>query len=153
MVVSSTTMQKEPYNNTYCHTVNVVIHRNSLHTQDTDNYTPESMSYFPHRNSLHTDGHRHRQHRRHRGLNLSSILKYSFLSPTHRAIFTDSFRIPHMPPAGSLKVLHAPARQGEIRRASQTKIYNLETGEYVRNLPFLKTNLAGVIKYPSFRRE
>ncbi len=39
------------------------------------------------------------------------------------------FRIPHMPPAGSLKVLHAPARWGEIRRASQTKIYNLETGE------------------------
>ena len=45
-------MQKEPYNNTYCHTVNVVIHhtrrttlhtailliRNSLHTQDTDNH-------------------------------------------------------------------------------------------------------------------
>ncbi len=29
-------MQKEPYNNTYCHTVNVVLHRNSLHTQDTD---------------------------------------------------------------------------------------------------------------------
>ncbi len=55
-------MQKEPYNNTYCHTVNVVIHRNSLHTRDTDNHTPESMSYFPHRNSLHTDGHQHRRH-------------------------------------------------------------------------------------------
>jgi hypothetical protein len=39
------------------------------------------------------------------------------------------FKIPHMPPAGSLKVLHAPARRGGIRRASQTKIYNLETGE------------------------
>ena len=66
-------MQKEPYNNTYCHTVNVVIHRNWLHTQDTDNHTPESMSYFPHRNSLHTDGHQRHQHQ-HRGLNLSSIL-------------------------------------------------------------------------------
>jgi hypothetical protein len=45
-------MQKEPYNNKYCHTFNLVIHhtrrttlhtailliRNSLHTQDTDNY-------------------------------------------------------------------------------------------------------------------
>ncbi len=40
-----------------------------------------------------------------------------------------SFKIPHMPPVGSLKVLHAPARRGGIRRASQTKIYNLETGE------------------------
>ncbi len=69
-------MQKEPYNNTYCHTVNVVIHRNSLHMQDTNNHTPESVSYFPHRNSLHTDRHRLRQHR-HRGLNLSSILKFS----------------------------------------------------------------------------
>jgi hypothetical protein len=39
------------------------------------------------------------------------------------------FRIPHMPPAGSSKVLHAPARRGGIRRASQTKIYNLETGK------------------------
>ncbi len=64
-------MQKEPYNNTYCHTINVVIHRNSLHTQDTDNHTPESMSYFPHRNSLHTDGHRRDRHR-HRGLNLGT---------------------------------------------------------------------------------
>jgi hypothetical protein len=51
-----------------------------------------------------------------------------------------------MPPAGSSKVLRAPARRGGIRRASQTKIYNLETGEYVSNPPFLKTNLAGVIK-------
>ena len=39
------------------------------------------------------------------------------------------FRIPHMPPAGSLKVLRAPARRGGIRRAPKTKIYNLETGE------------------------
>ncbi len=70
-------MQKEPYNNTYCHTVNVVIHRNSFHTQDTNNHTPESMSYFPHRNSLHTDGHRHR---RHRGLNFSSILMRNMLN-------------------------------------------------------------------------
>jgi hypothetical protein len=55
-----------------------------------------------------------------------------------------------MPPAGSLKVLHAPARRGGIRRASQTKIYNLETGEFVSNPPFSKTNLAGVIKWLTF---
>ncbi len=36
---------------------------------------------------------------------------------------------PTMPPAGSSKVLRAPARRGGTRRASQTKIYNLETGE------------------------
>jgi hypothetical protein len=48
------------------------------------------------------------------------------------------FRIPHMPPAGSLKVLHAPARRGGIRRMSQTKIYNLETDEFVSNPPFSK---------------
>ncbi len=48
------------------------------------------------------------------------------------------FRIPHKPPAGSLKVLHAPARRGGIRRVSQTKIYNLETNEFVSNPPFLK---------------
>ena len=58
-----------------------------------------------------------------------------------------------MPPAGSSKVLRAPARPGGIRRASQTKIYNLETDEFVSNLPFLKTNLAGVISYPTFWRE
>ena len=46
------------------------------------------------------------------------------------------FRIPHMPPAGSLKVLHAPARWGGIRRTSQTKIYNLETDEFVSYPPF-----------------
>jgi hypothetical protein len=63
------------------------------------------------------------------------------------------FRIPHKPPAGSLKVLHAPVRWGGIRRASQTKIYNLETDEFVSNPPFLKTNLAGVILYPTFWRE
>jgi hypothetical protein len=60
------------------------------------------------------------------------------------------FRIPHMPPAGSLKVLHAPAGQGGIRCASQTKIYNLETDEFVSNPSFLKTNLAGVISQPHF---
>jgi hypothetical protein len=60
------------------------------------------------------------------------------------------FRKPHKPPAGSLKVLHAPARRGGIRRASQTKIYNLETDEFVSNPPFLKTNLAGVISQPHF---
>ncbi len=48
------------------------------------------------------------------------------------------FRIPHMPPAGSLKVLHAPAHRRGIRRASQTKIYNLETNEFVSSPPFLK---------------
>ncbi len=60
------------------------------------------------------------------------------------------FKIPHMPPAGSLKVLHAPARRGGIRRAPQTKIYNLETREIVSNPPFSKTNLAGVISQPTF---
>ncbi len=40
-----------------------------------------------------------------------------------------SLEYPTMPPSGSLKVLRAPARRGGIRRASQTKIYNLETGE------------------------
>jgi hypothetical protein len=63
------------------------------------------------------------------------------------------FKIPHKPPAGSLKVLHAPARRGGIRRAPQTKIYNLETREFVSNPPFSKTNLAGVIKCLTFRRE
>jgi hypothetical protein len=48
------------------------------------------------------------------------------------------FRIPHMPTAGSLKVLRAPARQRGILRASQTKIYNLETDDFVSNLPFSK---------------
>ena len=48
------------------------------------------------------------------------------------------FRIPHMPPAGSSKVLRAPARRGGIRRAPKTKIYNLETGEYGSNPPFFK---------------
>jgi hypothetical protein len=48
------------------------------------------------------------------------------------------FRIPHMPPAGSLKVLRAPARWGGIRCALQTKIYNLETDEFVSNPPFSK---------------
>jgi hypothetical protein len=61
------------------------------------------------------------------------------------------FKIPHKPPAGSLKVLHAPARRGGIRRVPQTKIYNLETREFVSNPPFSKTNLAGVIKCLTFR--
>jgi hypothetical protein len=56
-----------------------------------------------------------------------------------------------MPPAGSLKVLHAPARQGGIRRSSQTKIYYLETREFVSNPPFSKTNLAGVISCYNLR--
>jgi hypothetical protein len=50
-------------------------------------------------------------------------LKYDFWGVVYL------FKIPHKPPAGSLKVLHAPARRGGIRRASQTKIYNLETRE------------------------
>ncbi len=58
-----------------------------------------------------------------------------------------------MPPAGSLKVLRAPAHRGGIRRASQTKIYNLETDEFVSNPPFSKNNLAGVISQPNFQRE
>jgi hypothetical protein len=58
-----------------------------------------------------------------------------------------------MPPAGSLKVLHAPAHRGGIRRAPQTKIYNLETREYCSIPPFSKINLAGVIKWLTFRRE
>ena len=40
-----------------------------------------------------------------------------------------SLEYPTMPPAGSLKVLRAPARWVGIRRAPKTKIYNLETGE------------------------
>ena len=55
------------------------------------------------------------------------------------------FKIPHKPPAGSLKVLHAPARWGGIRRASKTKINNLGTNEYPSNPPFSKKYLAGVI--------
>ncbi len=70
-----------------------------------------------------------------------------------RTLQRNWFRIPHMPLAGSLKVLHAPAHRGGIRRASQTKIYNLETDEFVSNPPFLKTNLAGVILQPTFGRE
>jgi hypothetical protein len=48
------------------------------------------------------------------------------------------FKLPHKPPSGSLKVLHAPARRGGIRRASKTKINNLETDEYASNPPFSK---------------
>jgi hypothetical protein len=55
-----------------------------------------------------------------------------------------SFRIPHNPPAGSLRVLHAPARRGETRRASKTKINNRETDEFVSNPPFSKI-------YPNYR--
>jgi hypothetical protein len=53
------------------------------------------------------------------------------------------FRIPHMPPAGSWKVLHAPVRWGGIWRASQTKIYNLETDEFISNPPFSKKRFGG----------
>jgi hypothetical protein len=48
-------------------------------------------------------------------------------------------------------VLHAPAHWGVIRRASQTKIYNLETDEFVGNPPFLKKELAGVISQYTVR--
>jgi predicted aspartyl protease len=43
-------------------------------------------------------------------------------------------------------VLHAPARRGGIRRASKTKINNLETNEFVSNPPLKKKELAGVKK-------
>jgi hypothetical protein len=56
------------------------------------------------------------------------------------------FKIPHKPPAGSLKVLNAPARRERIRRASKTKINNLGTDEYASNPPFSKIS-------PNFRRE
>jgi hypothetical protein len=60
------------------------------------------------------------------------------------------FKIPHKPPAGSLKVLHAPARRGGIWRASQTIINNLETDEFVSNPPFKKKELAGVLSQSTF---
>ncbi len=77
---------------------------------------------------------------------------FTYMNPVvyYRPQKEDLFRIPHKPPAGSLKVLHAPARQGGIRRTSQTKIYNLETDEFISNPPFLKTNFARVISYPTF---
>jgi hypothetical protein len=63
------------------------------------------------------------------------------------------FKIPHKPPAGSLKVLHALARREGIRRAPKTKINNLETDEFVSNPPFSKKELAGVLSQPTFWRE
>jgi len=72
------------------------------------------------------------------------LLDWSFLSmgigrtDNRKANGHDWFRIPHMPRAGSLKVLHAPARRGGIRRASQPKIYNLETDEFISNPSFSK---------------
>jgi len=60
------------------------------------------------------------------------------------------FRIPHKPPAGSFRVLHAPARRGGIRRTSKTQRAgegsgarqkpktNLETDEFASNPPFSK---------------
>ncbi len=62
------------------------------------------------------------------------------------------FRIPHMPPAGSLKVLRAPACQGGIWRASQTKFYNLETDEFVSNPPFSNKWCCGSNIAPYFQR-
>ncbi len=59
-----------------------------------------------------------------------------------------------MPPAGSLKVLRAPARRGEIWHASQTKIYNLETHEFVSNPPFSKNEFGGSnIAIPLWREQ
>ena len=59
------------------------------------------------------------------------------------------FRTPCMPPAGSLKVLHAPALPGGIRRASQTKIYILETDELAKKnippFPFRSPKTAGTM--------
>jgi hypothetical protein len=46
------------------------------------------------------------------------------------------FRIPHMPPAGSLKVLRAPACRGGIRRMLQTKIYNLKLMSFLATRHF-----------------
>jgi hypothetical protein len=60
--------------------------------------------------------------------NVSYVGRYAGLVLNRRKKLI-SFKIPHKPPAGSLKVLHAPARRGGIRRAPQTKIYNLETRE------------------------
>jgi hypothetical protein len=48
------------------------------------------------------------------------------------------FRIPHKPPAGSLRVLHASARRGWIRRASKTKINNLGIDELLATRHFQK---------------
>ena len=79
-------------------------------------------------------------HRHH--LTAAAIVAFCLQHRHHHSPYL--FRIPHLPPAGSLKVLHAPVRQGGIRRASQTKIYNLETDEFVSNPPFSKI-------YPTFQ--
>jgi hypothetical protein len=71
----------------------------------------------------------------------------------HSRLLWFLFKIPHKPPAGSLKVLHAPARRGGIRHASQTKINNLETDEFVSNPPFKKKELAGIISQDTFGGE
>jgi hypothetical protein len=65
--------------------------------------------------------------RYHDGLLVVDVLMYAVVFVG--AKLTCLFKIPHKPPAGSLKVLHAPARRGGIRRAPQTKIYILETRE------------------------
>ncbi len=46
-----------------------------------------------------------------------------------KRILSTCLEYPTMPPAGSSKVLRAPARWVGIQRAPKTKIYNLETGE------------------------
>ncbi len=57
-----------------------------------------------------------------------SHAKLNTLVNTQECLST-SLEYPTMPPAGSSKVLRAPVRRGGTRRTSQTKIYNLETGE------------------------
>jgi hypothetical protein len=54
------------------------------------------------------------------------------------ACLVSCLEYPTCPQAGSLKVLRAPVHRGGIQHASQTKIYNLETDEFVSNLPFSK---------------
>ncbi len=57
-------------------------------------------------------------------------------------------------PRQALWKCYMPQRVGEGSNAClKTKIYNLETDEFVSNPPFLKTNLAGVISQPTFGRE
>ena len=63
---------------------------------------------------------------------------------------TAGLKYPTSPLAGTLKVLHAPARREGIRRASQTKINNLGTDEYASNPPFSKNYLAGLISHGTF---
>jgi hypothetical protein len=72
--------------------------------------------------------------------NILSTLTYVSLPSTAGAHFPAIFKLstevryvssleyPTMPPAGSSKVLRAPAHWGGIQRAPKTNIYNLEIG-------------------------